>query len=383
MPDPGVEIAAEVIARNVKLEATFTAGRMTAVVGPNGAGKSTLLQLIAGQIRPSSGSVHLAGKRVSSPDGHVPTHRRNVAMLAQRAALFPHLSVLDNVAFGPRARGASKGEALRRANAELEAVGCAPLASRMPRELSGGQAQRVAIARALVVEPDVILLDEPLASLDVSVASSLRTLLAERLRGRTALMVTHDVIDLWTLADEMALIESGRIVAAGAVEELMGRPATGFLAGLGGLNRLTGTAVAPDELALTDSALVVTGSAQPESPADPGAPAMALFEPAAVALYRAAPVGSPRNVWPVFVEGIEPRGSLVRVRLRQDGGQRLSSDITPRSVADLGLEPGERRWASVKAAQVRIERRAHRDHNTEDPSRAASTGEAGRPNRPG
>ncbi len=354
---PAIDVDANVTARKVHLRASFPAGRITAIVGPNGAGKSTLLQLIAGQLRVDDGHVTLTGAVVSSPTSHVPTHRRNVAMLAQSALLFPHLNVLQNVAFGPRARGASRVEAARLAEAELDAVGSLGLASRMPHELSGGQAQRVAIARSLVVEPEVILLDEPLASLDVAAASSLRTLLAERLRGRTTLLVTHDALDLWTLADDVALIESGRIVAYGETDEIMGRPATEFAAGLGGLNRLVGASIAAGELALDGSQIVISGSADASTPPAVGAPAMALFEPAAVALYEDAPHGSPRNVWLVTVEGTEPRGSLVRIRLRLGNGQRLASDVTPRSVAELGLAPGVGRWASVKSAQVRIERR--------------------------
>lgn len=343
--------------RGVRLRVEFPAGRIAAVVGPNGAGKSTLLQLVAGQVRVDAGEVLLGDRLVSSTSQHVPTHRRNVAMLAQRALLFPHLSVVDNVGFGLRARGASRREAEVAARAELEAVDCLELASRMPHELSGGQAQRVAIARSLAVNPEVILLDEPLASLDVGVASSLRVLLTERLRGRTALLVAHDALDLWTLADDIALVESGRVVAHGGVDDIMARPPTAFMAGLGGLNRLLGVAAAPDELRLSGDAAVVIGSAEAASPAGAGASAMALFEPSAVGLHRSAPEGSPRNVWAVVVDALEPRGPLVRVRLRLGDDHRLAADVTPRTVATLGLAAGERRWASVKAAQVRIERR--------------------------
>lgn len=350
-------MAAHVRQRNIELRAEFPAGRVTAVVGPNGAGKSTLLQVVAGQVRVDDGEVSLAGEVVSSAARHVPTHRRNVAMLAQRALLFPHLNVLDNVAFGLRTRGTSKSAARRTAEAELGAVDCLELAGRMPHELSGGQAQRVAIARSLAVDPKVILLDEPMASLDVGVASNLRSLLAERLRGRTALLVTHDALDLWTLADDIALIESGRVVAHGEVDEVMGRPPTAFLAGLGGLNRLLGVADSFDEMTLAGDDIQVIGSAEVAVPAEPGASAMALFEPGAVGLHRLLPEGSPRNVWPVIVDALEPRGALVRIRLRLGADHRLAADVTPRTVAALRLTSGEQLWASVKAAQVRIESR--------------------------
>lgn len=362
MAEYALELDAAVTARGVALTARVPAGSTTAVVGPNAAGKSTLLQLVAGQLQPDAGHVRLAGQLVSSPARHVPTHRRWVAMLAQRPLLFPHLSVLENVAFGPRARGASRRTAEERARAELEAVDAGALAGRAPRELSGGQAQRVAIARALAIDPAVILLDEPFASLDVSVAAALRTLLGQRLRGRTALLVTHDALDLWTLADSVLLLQDGRVVDHGPVDALMGRPVTEFLANLGGLNRLAGTAASAEEVLLPGAGgeaadLHVWGAAEAAGPPPAGAAAMALFDPSAVALHVRQPEGSPRNVWPATVIELEPRGALVRVRLRLGGGQLLAADVTARSVAELGLLPGELRWASVKAAQVRVERR--------------------------
>lgn len=338
-------VAGRIGARGFEADLTLSAGRTTAVVGPNGAGKSTLLGLVSGLVRADAAAAH------------VPPHRRDVALLTQRPLLFPHLAVLDNVAFGVRARGASRADAAARALAELDAVGATDLAGRRPDQLSGGQQQRVALARALATDPGVLLLDEPLASLDVEAAAALRALLAERLEGRTVALVTHDPLDLWMLAHDVVVIEAGRVVAHGPLDAVLERPATPFVAELAGTNRLVGTASDPDRVVLADGT-TAAGVPDPDAAPLPGRPALALFEPAAVGLHRDAPGGSPRNAWPVEVVGVEPRGALVRVRLALDG-QHLAADVTPRSVVELGLVPGARVFAAVKAAQVRCVRGAH------------------------
>ncbi|MEL4358569.1 ATP-binding cassette domain-containing protein, partial [Luteococcus sp. H101] len=238
---PGMRIDVRVPARDVRVDLTIPAGRTTALVGPNGAGKSTLVQLVAGQLRPGAGRVEIDGRLVSGEGLHLPTHRRPIALLQQRPLLFGHLDVLGNVAFGPRARGASRRAARQRAWAELEAVGAEQFAGRRPASLSGGQAQRVALARALATDPSVLLLDEPFAALDVAAAAAMRRVLARRLSGSvrpTTLLVTHDPLDLWALADHLVCLEAGRVAAEGPVAEVLGRPSTGFLAELSGTNLL-------------------------------------------------------------------------------------------------------------------------------------------------
>ncbi|MGA4506616.1 ABC transporter ATP-binding protein [Propionibacteriaceae bacterium G1746] len=347
-----------VAARHVALDLSLAPGRTLAVVGPNGAGKSTLLQLVAGLIRPDAGEVLLGGDVASTATHLTPVHQRGVGMLTQRSLLFGHLSVLDNVAFGVRARGASRQAARERAGAELDAVGLAELAGRRPHQLSGGQAQRVALARALATDPTVVMLDEPLSALDVDAAHHMRSLLASRLRGTTAILVTHDPLDLWTIADDVLVLEGGRIAQHGPLDEVAARPATTFLAGLLGTNRLVGVAASAE--VVTVGAAEVVGVPATADPPLVGQPAMALFDPAAVVLHPADdhPHGSARNVWPIEVVGVEPRGPLVRVRCRLDDGQLLSADITARSAATLGVVAGRdstgavRLLASVKAAQV-------------------------------
>ena len=347
----GVVVEAALADRGVSLEVSVPAGAVTGIVGPNGAGKTTLLHLIAGLLRPTSGSVRVGDRLLSDVRRVVPTHRRRVALLTQRSALFPHLTVLENVAFAPRSAGASATSARDRALAELEATGCADLASRRAHELSGGQAQRVAIARALAGDPGVVLLDEPMAGLDVAVAAEVRHVLAERLRGRTALFVTHEVLDLWTVADRVAVVDGGRVVETGPVEDLLTRPTSPFLAHLSGLTLLSGVERDGDlEIA---PGVLLQGLSDPTQPLAPGGRGLAGIPPEAVALHLEQPGGSPRNALRATIVSIEPRGPVVRVRL-QVASQQLAADVTTQSVARLGLVPGQDVWAVVKAVQVRL-----------------------------
>jgi len=335
----------------VSLDISVPAGSVTAIVGPNGSGKTTLLHLVAGLLRPTSGSVRVGDRTLSDTGRVVPTHRRRVALLTQRSSLFPHLTVLENVAFAPTASGASRAAARVRALQELAGVGCADLASRRAHELSGGQAQRIAIARALAGDPLVVLLDEPMAGLDVAVATEIRHVLAERLRGRTALFVTHEVLDLWTIADRVAVVDAGKVVESGAVEDLLIRPTSTFLAQLSGLTLLSGVECDGDlEIA---PGVLVQGLSDPGQPLTHGGRGLAGIPPEAVALHLQQPGGSPRNVLSAVITSLEPRGAVVRVRL-DVASQQLAADITTQSVGGLGLHPGQAVWAVVKAVQVRL-----------------------------
>ncbi len=344
-------VHAALAGRGVDLALDVAEGCVTAIVGPNGAGKTSLLHLVAGLARPTSGSVRIAGREVAG-DTWLPVHQRRVALLTQRAALFPHLDVLANVAFGPRAAGSSAAAARERAVAELEAVGCGELAPRRPQELSGGQAQRVAIARALATDPDVVLLDEPLAGLDVAVATEVRHALAARLRGRTALLVTHELLDIWTIADRVAVLEGGRVVESGPVAELLARPTSTFLGRLSGTNLFTGTALGDAVLQIAPG-VELHGLPDEDQPLVAGMDGLASIQPAVVALYLADPGGSPRNHLAALVTGIEPRGHYVRVNLTV-GGQPLAADLTGQAVAELDLRPGKPVQAAFKATQVRL-----------------------------
>jgi molybdate transport system ATP-binding protein len=345
-----VSVRAVVENRGVDIEFVVDAGEVLAVLGPNGAGKSTALHVIAGLVRPDHGVVRV-GDRVltdTATGTHVATHDRQVGLLMQDALLFPHLSVVANVAFSPRS---SRADAMR----WLDEVEASELAGRMPRQLSGGQAQRIALARALAADPDVLLLDEPLAGLDVGAAAAMRKLLGRVLArdGRSAVLITHDLVDVLTLADKVLVLEEGRVVEKGSAAAVLTAPRSKFGARLAGVNLVAGVAGPPGVLE-TQWGVVWHGVAEPDSIA--GQSAVALFSPAAVAVYRDKPHGSPRNTVAVSVAELDSRGPAIRVRAEDqpDGAPGLAADITADSAAELRLAPGERVYFSVKAQEVTL-----------------------------
>lgn len=353
-------VDAGLAARRVRLALSVAEGETVAVMGPNGAGKSTLFGLCAGLLRPDAGRVSLDGRVLADARGTwVPPHRRGIALLAQEPLLFPHLTVLDNVAFAPRAAGRTRAAARTAAERWLGEVDAAELASRRPAQLSGGQAQRVAIARALAAEPQVLLLDEPFAALDVAAAPALRRLLRRVLEGRTALVVTHEPLDAHLLAGRVVVLEGGRVAESGPTAELLERPRSRFAAGLAGLNFLRGGvpagATAPGHLAvrgLGDVSGTVPRGVDAPGPGDEG---LAVFRPADVAVFRRdeAPHGSPRNAWAAVVRELEPRGAQVRVHC-DAGGHVLVADLTPAAAAELDLGSGAAVVLVAKAAAVTV-----------------------------
>jgi molybdate transport system ATP-binding protein len=354
-----LELDVRVADRDVEAALRVAERETLAVLGPNGSGKSTLLSVAAGLVRPDRGRVVLGGRELTVAGGgsspvHVPPHDRRTALLGQDPLLFPHLSALDNVAFGARSGGLARREARRRAQRWLDQVGVGDLAARRPGRLSGGQAQRVAVARALAAEPQLLLLDEPMAALDVDVAPAMRQTLRSVLAGRAVVLVTHDVLDALLLADRVVVLEAGRLVEEGAASEVLSRPRSAFAARLAGLNLVAGTWTAAG--VRSDEGVVVHGLAAEPAPAV-GEGAVASFRPHAVAVYRERVEGSPRNSWPVVVTGLEPLGDLVRVRATADG-LLLAADVTVQSVAALDLAAGQRVTFSVKATEVAVYRTA-------------------------
>ncbi len=334
-------------ALTVEVAVEVADGEVLAVLGPNGAGKSTLLRVLAGLLVPDGGQVVVDGDTVWDDERvHVPAHERTLGMVFQDHLLFPHLSVVDNVAFGLRTRGVRRDRARVTAEAWLERVGLAGTGDRRPGQLSGGQAQRAALARALVGEPRVLLLDEPLSALDartrLTVRAELRRHLAE-FAGCTVL-VTHDPVDAMALADRDVVVEDGRVVQAGAPGEVARRPRTDYVARLVGLSLLAGTG-AGQVVDLDGGGRVAVGE-------EASGPVFVAVRPESVSLYLERPTGSPRNVWPTRLVSATPHGSTVRCDL--DGVVPLTADVTATAFAELGLVPGSPVWASVKASEVAV-----------------------------
>ena len=369
-----LQVAFELPERDVVIDLEVEAGRTTALIGPNGSGKSTVCSVVAGLLDAENGQVVLGGRVLDGPGGFVRAGRRRVALLSQEPGVFAHMSVLGNVVFALRCQGVSRAEATRRARAELAAVGADHLASRPGGALSGGQAARVALARALATGPRLLVLDEPMAALDVTARQEMRRLVAHRCaeEGLTLLLVTHDVLDLTALAEDVVVLDRGRVVEQGPTARVLSAPRSDFVAHLTGTAVLTGVidgdAEAPG-LRLP-SGQAIHGRPREEATGrqvgeqghrddhdevlHPGAPGIALVPPDAVALYRQAPHGSPRNVLTGRVTGLERSGALVSVRLELEEGQRLSAAVTAGAVAELGITEGREVCCVIKAVQVRI-----------------------------
>ncbi|MBP2471493.1 molybdate transport system ATP-binding protein [Crossiella equi] len=314
-------------------------GEVVALLGPNGAGKSTALRALAGLV-PNTGTIRHAE---STWDG-LPPEKRPIGVVFQDYLLFAHMTALDNVAFGLRARGVRKAEANAVARDWLAKVGLPEHTKSKPGTLSGGQAQRVALARALATSPDLLLLDEPLAALDASTRLRVRADLGRHLRaypGHT-LLVTHDPLDAMVLADRLVILEQGRLVQAGTPREVVRQPRTDYVAHLVGLNFYRGTAEGTT-VHLSDGGTLTT--AEPTT-----GPVHVVFPPTAVSLYPERPSGSPRNTWPATVVGIEAHAHTTRVELA--GTPPVLGDITTATVADLRLRPGDGLWVSVKATEI-------------------------------
>ena len=369
-----LHVAFELPGRDVVVNLKVEAGRTTALIGPNGSGKSTVCSVVAGLLDAENGSVVLGGRVLDGPGGFVRAGRRQVALLSQEPGVFTHMSVLGNVVFALRCQGVSRAEATRRARAELAAVGADHLASRPGGALSGGQAARVALARALATGPRLLVLDEPMAALDVTARQEMRRLVARRCteEGLTLLLVTHDVLDLTALAEDVVVLDRGRVVEQGPTARILSAPRSDFVAHLTGTAVLTGVVDGDAEAPglRLPSGRVIHGRPR-EDAADghvgeqghrddrdevlrPGAPGIALVPPDAVALYRQAPHGSPRNVLTGRVTGLERSGALVSVRLELEEGQRLSAAVTAGAVAELGITEGREVCCVIKAVQVRI-----------------------------
>lgn len=340
-----LQVRARWAERGLDVDLDMPPGRH-AITGPNGAGKSSLLAVVAGLERADSSRLVLDGRPL---DG-LPPHRRRVVLMSQAGQLFPHLAVRDNVAFGPRSHGRGRRESRACADHWLEVVGMSDSADRRPSQLSGGQAARVALARALAAEPAALLLDEPLAALDVEATPAMRAVLSRVTHERADLvvvLVTHDVLDVLTVADGPTdtLTVLGRPVEHGPVRRVLEHPRSDFTAGLAGVNLLRAEAL-PGGGARAGDLDIATG------PHAVTGPCWVTFAPDAVSLHHDHPEGSPRNVWHGRVSRVEAHAGRVRVWLETPFA--MSAEVTPAALAALPLRPGDAVWVAVKASQVRV-----------------------------
>jgi molybdate transport system ATP-binding protein len=321
-------------------------GEVVALLGPNGAGKTTALRALAGLIALDDGYVRLHDRTLDDPAARlfIAPEQRRIGVVFQDYLLFPHLSAVDNVAFGPRCRGLSRAESRRRADDLLTRVGLAEHAGKKPRQLSGGQAQRVALARALATEPELLLLDEPLAALDARTRLDTRAHLRTHLGAHAgpAVLVTHDPLDAMMLADRLVIVEDGRVVQTGDAATITSRPRTDYVARLVGLNLYRGHA---------EGIRVQVGGGFTLTTATPHTgDVFVAFPPAAVALYAVRPEGSPRNTWQATVTAVARHGDALRIELT--GPVAVAADVTPAAAVQLGLEPGREVWAALKATEA-------------------------------
>ena len=341
-PD-GLDTHLVVDRKTFRLDVTLTAapGDVLALLGPNGAGKTTALRALAGLVPLTAGHLRLDGAELD----RTPPESRPVGVVFQDYLLFPHLTALDNVAFGPRCQGATKAESRAVAAEWLTRMGLTDHATAKPRHLSGGQAQRVALARALATNPRLLLLDEPLAALDARTRLDVRAQLRRHLAEfeAVAVLVTHDPLDAMVLADRLVVIEHGSVVQEGTPADIARHPRTDYIAQLVGLNLYKGQAEGHTVRLDTGPAITTTE--------DLSGPVFVAFPPSAVTLFRDPPTGSSaRNHWRCEVAGLETHGDQIRADLT--GELPLAADLTTVAAAELDLHPGAPVWATVKATQT-------------------------------
>jgi molybdate transport system ATP-binding protein len=333
------------------------AGTTTVLVGESGSGKTSALRLLAGLDRLEAGFVRLGGEPYADADAgwHLPAWQRDVGYVAQDYALFPHLSVFDNVAFGLRASAVERRRIRPMVEQALGLMGIEGLAARGSRQLSGGQQQRVALARALVLSPRLLLLDEPLSSLDLQTRRTVRGELRELLHRLpcVTVYVTHNPVEALVFGDQIVVLEQGRVAQAGPREELLRRPRSPFVAELIGTNLFIGRPVTPGP-ALSPTIRTPEGEFAVEEMAGPGGVFLTV-SPREITLYPRLPEASAQNVFLGTIREVipePPAGDRVRVVL--DARPSLVVEVTREAVGSLGLHEGMRIHAAFKATGVHV-----------------------------
>ena len=349
-------LASEVRARQGRFELDFglaaEPGETVAVVGASGAGKTMLLKCIAGLLRPSSGSIRSGAAVWSDPTQgiFVPAHQRDVGMVFAHGALFDHLTAFENAAFGLRASGLARNAADHRAASALAIAGAEHLAARRARTLSTGERQRVAIARALALQPGVMLLDEPLANLDVHLRPMVRDALriALQITECATVLVTHEPAEAMLFTQRFVVHENGKVAQAGTLDELRKKPATAYIASFAGTNLYHGRArPLEDGTSVVDSngaQIVVQGAHRGH--------VGVIVDPDAVTLSAREPETSARNHFAGQVESIVPDRGAFRVTIASV--PPIAARVTAPSLAQLQIQPGRAVFASFKAVEARI-----------------------------
>jgi molybdate transport system ATP-binding protein len=333
---------------NLDTAFTVASGEVLALLGPNGSGKSTVLRALMGLLPLAGGRIVLDGTVLEDPAQRIkiPPERRPIGLMFQDYLLFPHLSAVENVAFGLRAHGIDKKAAREKASETMARLGLDGLAEAKPGSMSGGQQQRVAMARALVTDPKLLLLDEPLAALDVSTKTDVRRLLREVLGQSNAanVLVTHDLLDAVALGDRMVVIQDGAIVQTGTPAEVTARPRSRYVADLVGVNLLRGTA--------HGTMLEVDGGGRLICAEPATGPVLAVIAPAGVSVSRERPEREEHNIWPGQISAVDLMGDRVRVRI--DGTPAITGEVPPAAVDELKLDDGGELWASVSPAAITV-----------------------------
>jgi molybdate transport system ATP-binding protein len=356
-----LSVNARITRGDFAVEATFqaAAGETVALLGPNGSGKSTVVECLAGIVPPVSGAVELDGVAMDDPSAgiHVPSEDRPIGIVFQDGLLFPNLSAIENAAFPLRAAGVPKAEARRRAMTLLERL-------RFPRgrvdgrpsDLSGGEAQRVALARALIREPRLLLLDEPTSSLDIRSRAEVRGIIRSTLAdfAGARVLVTHDPVEAMTLADQIVVLEAGRVTQVGSPGDLRNAPRTPYVADLVGVNMFSGRLEPLDD----GAGLLVTAEGELAVAWPPGLDRLpiedvvAIVRPTDVAVHVDRPEGSPRNVLRGRIAEVAVEGDRARIRL--ESTPPIVAEVTLGSLERLSLRSGGQAWAAFKAVEIEL-----------------------------